>query len=1066
MRIKTNANPELNLVLGDGLEKKGSNPASIEKEKWEFLKAAYATVKQGKNNEHNAVMTLGNSTFLFAYDEDSKQDVLFMDGVLVTDMKVKGNKINVYTTKSNSVEKSFEEKDLITKLMADLDKAIAKESEIKEAQDQVVKYFNTKKAALPKLVAAAHAAALKENKIKDLEEEIKAIDKKIKDKENELPLRADKKFTQNDKIVKKINAEIDALKAQSNAKEEEILAINAELDGAVAVANAEINILRDEIKKENAKTDKNEKKIAKYEKKISALKTEIKNLTRDEVITDLNKQITALNKQKDNNNDKIRVAESNITLVEANARDKVDRKRVKTDTSLKSKRYYREQIALFTTENEKIAKQLKKLNKQLKKEQTLKFENLGLREKFKQTEAEYNKTMKAVTPENKLAQAKVEEIEKKNLNSEAEVEEAGKGFEKELADAVKDVEAKKEVLKKDNAGNLYTRAQDVIAQPKYEALYKYINGQTTISYGIDITLKGKPSYGCLVVGPKLNEDRKITGLSKDSINKAMYIIKGKTLEEIEKELPETAEDFLKFGEVYAVGNISSKADYTKAFARVYENTGILKDKNGNPILDSNGRKQFAKSDMTSITFDIKTLEEIDEYNEKHEDEARKVEFITPDELEQLSTKLGSKECLDAEKASYWKYDYTKAKVKKPLIIAAAIAGAALVLGGGVYAYTQYQAQVDEISQTIKDGEGFDTNKAFEYGKTQVGDAAISYEYDRFGNVINLKATSSELTKDINAYEDRNNAKGWTDCGAIYQYVYNTTMNLGKDKNILQLDGTMLYDEYFAGLSLTTYEEETSGNWVIANAEAPKDANGKIISDLQFKSALDGYNAAAKELEKTNPETTGTSAIDPLDPALNDATQDRINKDTKGTKKTMVVEGVYVDFSKDTAFAVSNDGKNIVKLTYAEDIKTYKEAVDGMADTTSNWYTCAAANPNLPGERYQDYYVSDKTVKSGETYNKNIIEVEKNGNGYDFTVFDGYTVINLDDNKMPSGNDVAYVAIAGNSAHDVDYLAVGGAQGAKTVYTAQTPENTTTNTVGQIFGYVNPKTANVSDGMSK
>lgn len=988
---------------------------------------------------------------------------MFVDGYLVTKMTVKGNKVNVFTTNSNKEYKSFEEKELVTKYMADLDNGIKAENDLRAAKEEVVAYFETKKIEKPILENARNEVSSREEKIADLKAQIKEVEEEINTKSVALESMAkDNNSRQDDKIVKKLGKEIDALKDKVKECNNQIIAVGKELD--------------------NEKDAKLSKKLT---NEIKAYKDEI----------------AELEKAKEENNTKIGDAENKIVLLEARAKDMNEGKTVAPNSELKSKQEYRNEIKKLNAANEKIDAQLTTLNEKVAAVEKTYVNNLGIKAQFAEAEKTYNANLAKVAPKSEVAKKEIEKIERANYDEaaakpenlkkdtvtlktarieNAKYEAAKACLEKQIGNAVKDVETKKNALRNEPAGNVYARAQEIFAQPKYAQLYNFINGYTPVFWGTNVSLKGKPGFGCLVVGPKLNEGKNVTGMSKSTLNRAMYVIVGKTVEEVRKALPETAEDFLNIdgADVYAADHISTKRDYSKAFFRAYKNTELLRDGDGNAILDANGRKQFAPSGkMTNITLDIRTDAEIEKFNEKQAEKAkkkgveanqRKVAFTTPEMLEDTVVTLGKPECLDAERASYCKYDYTKSVVKKPLIIAAAVVGATLVVGGGVYAYTQYKAQADEISATIKDGEGFDTNKAFEYGKKQVGNNTIYYEYDKLGNVRKLEATSSELTKDINAYEDRNNAKGWTDCGAIYQYVYNTTMKLGEEKNILQLDGNMLYNEYFAGLSLTTYEEETSGNWVIANAEAPKDANGKIISTLQYESARQGFEDAAKEIEKTNPETAGTSAIDPLDPALNDATQDRINKDTKGTKKTMVVEGVYVDFSKDTAFAVSSDGKNIVKLTYAEDIKTYQEAVDGMVDTTSDWYTCAAANPNLPGERYQNYYVSDKTVKSGETYNKNIVEVEKDGSDYIFTEFKGYDVINTDKNIMPSGNDIAYVAIAGNAANvdNCDYLAVGGAQGTKTVYAAQTPENTTTNTVGQIFGYVNPKTANVSDGMSK
>ena len=344
MRIKTNANPELNLVLGDGLEKKGSNPASIEKEKWEFLKAAYATVKQGKNNEYSAVMTLGNSTFLFAYDEDSKQDVLFVDGYLVTKMTLKGNKVNVFTTNSNKEYKSFEEKELVTKYMADLDNGIKAENDLRAAKEEVVAYFETKKIEKPILENARNEVSSREEKIKELENQIKGFEKEVKKKSKALKsIVNDNNSRQGDKIVKKFNKEIDALKDKIKECNNQIIAVGKELDN---------------------------EKDAKLSKKLT---NEIKTY-KDE--------IAELEKAKEENNTKIGDAENKIVLLEARAKDMNEGKTVAPNSELKSKQEYRNEIKKLNAANEKIDAQLTTLNEKVAAVEKAYVNNLGIKAQF------------------------------------------------------------------------------------------------------------------------------------------------------------------------------------------------------------------------------------------------------------------------------------------------------------------------------------------------------------------------------------------------------------------------------------------------------------------------------------------------------------------------------------------------------------------------------------------------------------------------------------------------------------------------------------------------------------
>ena len=187
-----------------------------------------------------------------------------------------------------------------------------------------------------------------------------------------------------------------------------------------------------------------------------------------------------------------------------------------------------------------------------------------------------------------------------------------------------------------------------------------------------------------------------------------------------------------------------------------------------------------------------------------------------------------------------------------------------------YHFVNENDKNNAISELKDDAKPFDTNKAFEDGKKQVGDKAMAFTYDVNSNVVMTKTNSEELTKDITPYENRNNAKGWTECGAIYQYIYNTTINLGKVGNILMMDGESLYDVYFGNLELTTYNV---GNWSLSGA--PKDANGNVIADLQLTSAKQGFEDGARDYVKIDSSIIGTSAVDPQNEELNDEAQKRI-----------------------------------------------------------------------------------------------------------------------------------------------------------------------------------------------
>ena len=1076
MRLKTNAVPEVKLTRKDGtIIKKGDAPAYIEDATFNFLAAAYANLTA--ENGDKAVVKIGEgknaSTILFAHDEDSNQDVLFLDGYFVTKVSVEKDEITFWRTLKSSY-KSFKAKDMIANKMKEYENALEAEKNLKAAKEEVVNYFNVKKVEEPILMQARLEVKSREDKIAAIRKEIEAIKAQRAEKEAELqPLLKDKKTTQNSKEVKNLNKEIDTLKAKENAKEEAIIAINAELDGPIAVLNKKISNCKDDLAEENKKSDdkKDQNKVKALEKEIAKYEGEIAKLNQTKVITDLEKEVKTLEETRNENDRKIADAKAKLKLVNAITNDDINGKPVAVDSSLKTSYEYEKEIEGLNKDNEKIDENISQLNAKIEAAQKTAVNNLGYKDQLAAIKVECDKNLAKAAPKSALAKAKVDEIENsvKYPDGDIKIEDIAKvenekyqiatqSFEKELKAAAADIDAKKEALRNDTIGNIYVRAQEIIEQPKYEKLYQYFNGNTPVFWGTNVTLKGKPSYGCLVVGPKLAEDKKINGKSKKEVNKTLYLVVGKTIDEVRESLPETAEDFLNIegAAVYAADHISLKKDGSKAFIEVYKETALRKDENGNPILDSNNNKQYEVNKKKKIfTFDIRTNEEIAEFNKKEEQarkngkkfEERIVKFVTPDKMRAIPEILGRPECLGTEVGAYVKYNYTKAKVKKPIIIAAAVLGVAALAAAVTYHYVNENNQNNAISELKDDAKGFNTNEAFEDGKKQVGNKAIDFTYDVNSNVLMTKTKSEDLTKDITPYENRNNAKGWTECGAIYQYVYNTTKNLGKDGNILMMDGASLYDEYFGDLELTTYNV---GNWSLSGA--PKDANGNVIADLQLTSAKEGYEAAAKDLEKTNPETAGTSAIDPQNEELNDEAQKRINKDTKGTNKAMVVDGVYVDFVNDTAFAVSEDGKNIVKLTYEDDIRTLEDAISGMGKTDTDWFTCAAANPYLPGVKYQNFYISDKTNIDGEVYSKNIIEVEKDGANYVFTASEGYKVLNTVENKMPPKNEVAYVSLVGNAAHNVEYLMVYDDKGKTITYTATTPETTEANKAGQIFNF--------------
>lgn len=1042
MRIKTNAVPELELTQENGLLVKKGNAVAIAGDTFELLTTAYKNVKA--ENGDKAVMTLGEgksaSTFFFAYDEDSKQKVLFVDGYLVTKILTSGNKINVYTTNSVKPYQSFEEEELITKKIADFDNAIKAEEDVKASKQEVINYFNVKKVEEPILMQAKFEVNTREEKIEALKEEIKGLEKDKEAKEAELrPFVVDNSTTQNNKEVKKINKELDAIKANILAKNNEIIALDAQLN--------------------KAQDDKLGKKL-------------------DEDIKEYNKTIEALEKTKKENYKKIVDANARIELVQKRADRRIAGEHVDPDNSLKTEKEYRKEIEKLNKENIKIEAEVDQLKRKIKDAQRQANRNLGYIEQLKKVEEEYDKNMAKVAPKSDLAKAKIDEIEKANYDEvaakpegvkkdtaadkagrieNAKYEAATKCLEKEINEAAENVKLKENARRDSNAGNIYVRAKEIIAQPKYAQLYDYLNGYTPVFWGTDITLKDKPGYGCLVVGPKLNEDQKITGMSKNTLNRVMYIVVGKTINEIRKSLPATAEDFLNIegAKVYAARDIHSKTDYTKAYAEVYESTETVKDEKGKAVLDSTGHRQFVPtSKMIKLEFDIKTEEEIADFNKEQAEKAKKngkkaeervVDFVTPDMLKKISIKLGQKDCLDAEESSYWKYDYTKKKVLKVLKPVLIAFGFIALAAATTYAVVKVNNLNSNIAQLKGDAEPIDTDKAFESGKTQIGDRTIDYTYDKFGNVIMVKTNSVELTKDIKPYEGKAKAKGWTECGALYQLGYNTTMKLGKEGNILTIDGEF-NKELFKNVEIARYLENDQG--------APRDEYGNVIIEKAIESFYKGCMDAAKELEKTNPETAGTSAVDPQNEELINEIQKRINKDTKDTNKAMVVGGVYVDFDNNTAFAVSENGKNIVKLTYQNDIKNLDDAISGVANTTTGWYTCAAANPYLPGVKYQNYYVSDDTNINGDVYSKNFIRVEKEDADYTFTEFKGFDVLNEETSKMPSMNKIAYVSLAGTAAHNIDGYTVYGNQGDKTVYTATTPaaESTTAATVGQIFNF--------------
>ena len=109
MRLKTNAVPEVKLTRKDGtIIKKGDAPAYIEDATFNFLAAAYANLTA--ENGDKAVVKIGEgknaSTILFAHDEDSNQDVLFLDGYFVTKVSVEKDEITFWRTLKSSY-KSF-----------------------------------------------------------------------------------------------------------------------------------------------------------------------------------------------------------------------------------------------------------------------------------------------------------------------------------------------------------------------------------------------------------------------------------------------------------------------------------------------------------------------------------------------------------------------------------------------------------------------------------------------------------------------------------------------------------------------------------------------------------------------------------------------------------------------------------------------------------------------------------------------------------------------------------------------------------------------------------------------
>ncbi len=1045
MRIKTNAVPELELTRDNGLlvKRSGDKAYRIADDTFKLLTTAYKNVKA--ENGDKAVMTLGKgesaSTFLFAYDEDSKQNVLFMDGYLVVKILPEGNKINVYVTDSNTAYKSFDVEDLVAKKMTEVDNAVDAEKEVKTANQEVVNYFKAKMIEEPILKHAQNEVDTRKTRIDELEDEIKNLESnKAEDYDGSRDVNLDNDTTQNTPEVVANSNRLNAFKKEIKAKKKEVETLNNQLY--------------------KAQDDKLAKKL-------------------DIDIQEYEKAINALEKTKKENDSKMISAEKNLDKVQNIAEERLAGKKVALDRDLKPAKEYRKEIAKLAEENSKIENKIEQLKKKKTRVENQKDKNLGYEEQLAKIKEQHDNNVPEVTSMSNFAQSIIAKIEnnfkypepKENVTIEdvARIENdkyqaAVDLLKNAIDDAAKEVEKKEDALRSNNVGNLYVRAKEITGDPKdkynrNKILYKYINGFKPIYYGQNITLKGKPGYGCLVVGPKLNVLDVVSGFNKKQLNRTMYIIVGKTVEEVEKTIPAKAEDFLNIegAKVYAVRDIHSKGDYTKAYAKGYKDTKLT-DAEGNKIFDANENAQFPSSKMINIGFEIKTNKQIVEYDDKQAEKAKKngekveervVEFTTPEMLEQISNDLGAKDALDIEKSSYWKYDYTKSVVKKPIIVAAVVAGAALLAAGATLYVVSRENTISAMGEELTP---FDTDAAFEDGKKQVGDKFIDYTYDKDKNVIMTKTNSVLLTNDITPYNDQANAKGWTDCGALYQYVYNTTVNLGKDGNLLiGADGKDLYDEYFKDLQLQTYEQ---GKWDLIGA--PKDANGNIITDLQITSAKQGFEDGARDYAKVDPSIIGTSAVDPQNEELNDEAQKRINKDTKDTNKTMVVNGVYVDFAKDTAFAVSENGKNIVKLSYKKDIKNIDDVISGMTETTTDWFTCAAANPYLPGVKYQNYYVSDSTNIKGDVYSKNFIEVEKEDANYTFAEFKGYDVLNEETKKIPSMNMIAYVSLVGTAAHNVDGYTVYDKKGDETVYTATTPESTTAATAGQIFNYEKTK----------
>lgn len=1050
MRIKTNAVPELELTQENGLLVKKGNAFAITGDTFNLLTDAYKNVKN--ENGDKAVMKLGKdknaSTFLFAYDEDSKQNVLFVDGYLVTKISTntKENKINVYTTNSNVAYKSFEEKDLITNKMAELDKAVKAENDVKAAKEEVIEYFNVKKVEEPILMQARLEVKTREDKIAAIKEEIETIKAQRAEKEAKLqPLLKDKKTTQNSKEVKNLNKEIDELKAKENAKEEAIIAINAELDGPIAVLNKKISNCKNDLAEENKKSDdkKDQKKVKALEKEIAKYEGEIVKLNQTKVISDLEKEIKTLEETRKVNDRKIVDANANLNVVQARASDRIEGKSVAANSNLKTAKEYRAEIVKLGKENAKIEEQISQLNAKIKEVQKQADKNLGYKEQLAKVEKEYDKNLEAVAPKSALAKTRIDEIEKANYDEaaakpenvmkdtpvemvgrieNAKYQAATESFEKEINDAAAEVSAKKEALRNDNSGNLYVRAQEVIEQPKYAQLYNYINGFTPVFWGTDVTLKGNPGYGCLVVGPKLNEDKKITGMSKDTLNRAMYLVVGKTINEVRKSLPETAEDFLNIEDatVYAADHISSKKDYSKAFAKVYKKTELLKDAEGNAVLDSNGRKQFVPSkNMTNISFDIRTDDEIAEFNKKEKEKAKKngkkveervVDFTTPEMLEEISMKLGKKDCLDVEKSSYWKYNYTKSIAKKPIIVAAVILGAAALAAGVTYHFVNDNDKNAQISNIEDEIDEVNTKRniaaAEANGAEQINDKdyKISVSYTHDGDAVVNYSTLDDTLNGLKHFKQDKLPEMANDVyvkgGAIKEVFKNLAIDLAEQGNITSFDNDYetLFKDYVEGYDFYTFTGDE--DW------CPTDngyKNGEVMGNYYWDMGLAGYIEGAKIGAKTNQNTEGKSEIDPYNEQLILVAQDRVdqyNEEERDGEYEFVVEKVYPIGTK--IYVTSTNDQKLVKLETEENNNGLEATLKNIptstvAGTYSNVDTVLGTNGVYVGDN-----LNQKRKADGIEYTPEFVEIVSSDEIKDYT---GKTVKNKD--KANASSNLPY-----------------------------------------------------------